>query len=289
MLSRRQFLAACAATPALALDPLKRADKPKILLSLAAYSFRASLDLKKPKQTLFEFIDFAADLPLDAVELTSYYWAEQMPAYAKKLADHAAKKKLAVSGVPVRSNFALKDDDKRKAEVRAVQEWLALAGDAGAKTLRVFAGKPDDDAKPEEARKRIAGSLEGCVTAAEKAGVVLAMENHDGLTASAADLLELLKPIKSKWVAVNLDTGNFKTPDPYKDIEAAAPYAAVCQIKTEVTPNGGKKEEADLAKIVNALRAAKFDGYAALEYEAADDPFTAVPKYVKELRKLMGE
>ena len=51
--------------------------------------------------TLFEFIDYAADLPLDAVELTSYYWAETTDAYAEKLRQHAEKKKLAISGVPV--------------------------------------------------------------------------------------------------------------------------------------------------------------------------------------------
>ena len=92
-LSRRQFLAASAAVltppalrPGLAIDPIKRpGDKPDLKLSLAAYSFRQALDLKKPTMTLFEFIDYAADLPLDAVELTSYYWAETTDAYAEKV------------------------------------------------------------------------------------------------------------------------------------------------------------------------------------------------------------
>ncbi len=288
MPTRRAFLAAAIAAPVFALEPLKRPDKPNLLLSLAAYSFRAVLDLKKPTKTLFDFIDFAADLPLDGVELTSYYWAETTAEYARKLAAHATKKKLAVSGVPIRNNFSLKDDDKRKAEVKHVTEWLARASDAGAKTLRIFAGKPDDTPKPEDARKRIADAIEQCLPAAEKAKVVLALENHDGLTASAADLLAILNPLKSEWVALNLDTGNFKTADPYTDIAAAAPYAVVCQIKTEVFPNGGKAEEADLGKIVKSLTAAKFDGFAALEYEAAGDPFDVVPKVVKELRKLAG-
>ena len=60
MLSRRSFLgtsAAVALSPlAAAIDPIKRPDKPKLQLSLAAYSFRQKLDLKKPSMTLFEFI-----------------------------------------------------------------------------------------------------------------------------------------------------------------------------------------------------------------------------------------
>ncbi len=78
-LSRRQFLAASLLAPpalrsgvAVAIDPVKRpSDKPELKLSLAAYSYRQFLDLKKPTMTLFEFIDLAAELPLDAVELTS--------------------------------------------------------------------------------------------------------------------------------------------------------------------------------------------------------------------------
>src|SRR5690348_11387053 len=112
-LSRRRFLAASAALASggvvTAIDPVKRpSDKPDLKLSLAAYSMRQFLDLKKPTMTLFEFIDMAAELPLDAVELTSYYWAETTDAYAEKLKAHAAKKKLAISGVPVGNNFCVK-------------------------------------------------------------------------------------------------------------------------------------------------------------------------------------
>jgi hypothetical protein len=35
------------------------------------------------------------------------------------------------------------------------------------------------------------------------------MENHGGITATADQLLALIKPIKSEWYGVNLDTGNF--------------------------------------------------------------------------------
>src|SRR5438045_2451903 len=70
--------AVAVATPGLApaIDPIRRPGPTADLkLSLAAYSFRQFLDIKKGSMTLFDFIDFAADLPLDAVELTSYYFA----------------------------------------------------------------------------------------------------------------------------------------------------------------------------------------------------------------------
>jgi hypothetical protein len=58
-------------------------------------------------------------------------------------------------------------------------------------------------------------------------------------------------------------------------------------VKSEVSPNG-KKQEADLKRVIDILKSASFRGYVVLEYEAAADPKTAVPKYVKELRSLIG-
>jgi sugar phosphate isomerase/epimerase len=122
---------------------------------------------------------------------------------------------------------------------------------------------------------------------AEKFGVYLALENHGGITDTPEHLLELVKPVKSKWLGVNVDTGNFRTTDPYADSAKIAPYGVVSQVKTEVYP-GGKKQDADLAKVVKIMKDANFHGYIALEYEGSEDPKVAVPKHIKELRKLLG-
>ena len=104
-ISRRHFLATAgvALLPAVAsaIDPIKRPSaKPDLKLSVAAYGFRDVLDLKKPKITLFDFIDMAAEWPVEAVELTSYYFAETTDAYLDKLRAAAAKRKL-TAGKPV--------------------------------------------------------------------------------------------------------------------------------------------------------------------------------------------
>jgi sugar phosphate isomerase/epimerase len=60
------------------------------------------------------------------------------------------------------------------------------------------------------------------------------------------------------------------------------------QIKTEVQRKGMKKEEADLKRLTDILRAAGYRGYVVLEYEAAEDPMQGVPRAVAALKKLMG-
>ncbi len=86
-LSRRDFLAAagglCAA-PAVAIDRSNAPRAAAVKLGLAAYSFRKELDLKKPTMTLFDFIDLAAGLKVDGVELTQYYFADTSDAYVDK-------------------------------------------------------------------------------------------------------------------------------------------------------------------------------------------------------------
>ncbi|HMF12269.1 MAG TPA: sugar phosphate isomerase/epimerase, partial [Gemmataceae bacterium] len=80
MPTRRRFLqsavAGLAATStAAAIDPIRRPGKPHVRLSIAGYSYRKYLDLKqkpKPAMTYDDFIDNAAALDLDAVELTAY-------------------------------------------------------------------------------------------------------------------------------------------------------------------------------------------------------------------------
>jgi sugar phosphate isomerase/epimerase len=293
VLSRRQFLATAAAAGVAgrvaAVDPIKRPSAtPDLKLSLAAYSFRKYLDLKKPTMTLFEFIDLAAGLPLDAVELTSYYFAETTDAYLDRLKAHAAAKGRAISGVPVGNNFCVRDEAKYRKQIEDVKAWTVRAARLGAATVRIFAGNLEKGDTLASAQNRVVTAINECCEVAEKHGVLLALENHGGITATPEQLLALVKGVKSKAFGVNVDTGNFHGPDPYAEVAAIAPYGVNVQVKTEVSPAGGKKVEADLGRMIKILKDANYHGYVALEYEAAEEPKVAVPRYVQELRKLIG-
>src|SRR5688500_11018557 len=102
-LSRRDFvraaLASCAAAPAaLAIEPIRRTGKPKLLLSLAAYSYRDFLKPRKgkPTMTLEDVIDVAGKHGLPGVELTSYYFTKTDNDYLDSLKDRCAKYPLVV-------------------------------------------------------------------------------------------------------------------------------------------------------------------------------------------------
>jgi sugar phosphate isomerase/epimerase len=87
---------------------------------------------------------------------------------------------------------------------------------------------------------------------------------------------------------VNLDTGNFRTVDPYGDLARCAPYAVTVQFKVDMFPKGQPKEDADLPRIVKILRAAGYRGFITLEYEASEDPTTAVPRHVAAMKQALS-
>jgi len=296
--TRRHFLRsglaaglALATAPAAAIEPIRRPGKPHLRLSLAAYSFRKYLALNrkpKPSMTLDDFVDLAALLQLDAVEPTAYYFADTSPEYLARLKGRCTRLGLDVSGSAVGNDFCVPGASALKAQLASVKQWAERTARLGGKTVRIFAGRVARGDTEEKARRRCVAAIEEACEEAGKFGVYLALENHGGITATCDQILALVKAVKSDWFGVNLDTGNFHTEDPYADLARLAPYAVTVQLKTEIQRAGQKKEDADLKRLLDLLRAAGYRGYVALEYEAAEDPRTGVPRAVRALQKLLG-
>ena len=208
--------------------------------------------------------------------------------YLIKLRRHAFLRGVAISGTSVGNTFTLPPGPKRDAQIRLTKQWIGYAAILGAPHLRVFAGTAQDMDKA-EAKKACIEALEECGEAAGKHGIFLGLENHGGIVADPEGVLDILRTVKSPWVGLNLDTGNFNTEDPYADLARCAPYAVNVHFKAELRRRGQKAEPADFARLAKLLRDANFQGYAALEYESAEDPWTAVPELLKRLKRHFAE
>jgi sugar phosphate isomerase/epimerase len=258
-------------------------------LSLAAYSFRDQLGGDKPKLTMLEFIDRCAEYNLDGCELTSYWFPKEItPQYLNEIKQRAFRLGLDVSGTAIRNDFCLPPGKERDNWLTHTRNWIDHAAAFGAPVIRVFAGvKPKDETEAVAVDRCVEGLQESLKYAAEK-GVFLALENHGGITATADQLLAIVKRLDSPWLGINLDSANFSSGgDPYEQLARIAPYAINAQIKTEITVDG-KKVPTDLARVVKILKDAHYRGYVVLEYEAPEDPMVAVPRALKELRQLIS-
>jgi sugar phosphate isomerase/epimerase len=297
-ITRRQFVTQASLLAALgprgvayASDPVGRTRPSHLKLSLAAYSYRDYLSGPKKTMDLFGFLELAADLGLDAVEPTSYYFPEDVSTgYLHRLKQRAFLLGLDISGTAVMNDFCLPPGPERDKNVAHVWAWIDHAAELDAPTLRILSGNWIQGTPDKELVRRVIATIDELTPHAVERGVTLALENHGGgVTTTDEELLAIVRAVKGPNFGVNLDTGNFHGPDPYAEVAHVAPYAVNVQVKTEVRRKGKTKEPADLARVIRILREAKYSGYVVLEYNAPEDAMTAVPRYVKILHSLIAE
>ena len=306
-ISRRSFLrktgAASAglltASAAQAIEPFDRAGDPRFRLSLAAYSFRnhfkhynrgnRKTNVPAEEQIdMFDFIDYCADLGLEGAELTSYFFPRDAPdSHYLDIRRHALLRGMPVSGTAVGNNFARPKGKELDDEVAAVKQWIDRAALMGAPHIRIFAGSPPKGTSDQVARDMCIESIIECCDYAGKKGIFLGLENHGGIVAEAQGLLDIIKAVDSPWFGVNLDTGNFHTTWPYKDLASIAPYTVNVQVKIELRPRDRAREPMDMERIARILKYAGFQGYVVLEYEEGK-PYEEIPGYIEKMREIFA-
>jgi len=304
--SRRQFLKTASVTalaaslsssrPLPAADPIQRTGTSHLKLSLAAYSFHHQLtrywptpSIKPGTLTLSDVINFCAAQNLDAVELTSYYFPNPLTSeYLLKIKEQTFRLGLDISGTAIGNNFCLTPGPDRDIQLKLCRDWIDFAAEMGAPVIRIFAGNIGTDQLENQAVDLCVQGINDSLKHAAKKGVVLALENHGGITSTPEQLLRIVKQVDaSPWFGVNFDSGNFHTDDPYGDLEKIAPYAMNAQIKVSIG-SGRKKQAADYGRIIQILKQAGYRGYVALEYEEKEDPIQFIPPILQKLRELLA-
>ena len=304
--SRRGFLAGglaagIASTPgplalrANAAEPPSRNGKSHMKLSLAGYSFNRLLPKrptpaqeKSARMTMDGFIRFCADQDLDGIEPTTYYFPKVVTnEYLVHMKELTFRLGLDISGTAIGNDFCVAEGPGRKKQLADARQWIDHAAVLGAPAIRIFAGRVPKGDTEAVAIERCVEGINEVLDHAEERGVFLALENHGGITATPAQMMKIIKGVRdSKFFGVNFDGGNFRTDDPYRDLAVIAPYAVNAQVKVAIFRDG-KKEPADLERVIKILRDADYRGYVVLEYEEAD-PLDEIPGYLKTLRQLIS-
>lgn len=307
--SRRKFLqtlsastvAAAAASgqfssQTVAAEPPVRTAPASFKLSLAAYSFNKLMvrrgipeAIAKAEMSIEKFVEYCTTQGLQAAELTGYYFPKEVtPEYLANLKQQTHRLGVSISGTAIGNDFCLVEGDARNKQLEDCRNWVDYAAAMGAPVIRIFAGKvPKGDTEQAAVTRCVAGINQSVEYAASK-GVILALENHGGITATPDQMLGIIKQVDdSPFFGVNFDSGNFATEDPYGDLARIAPYAVNAQIKVMMRKPDRSKYPADLERVVDLLIEAKYRGFITLEYEELK-PFEEIPEYLKQLRSLIG-
>jgi sugar phosphate isomerase/epimerase len=271
--------------------------KDDIILSVNAYSFSDVLSAREPrdKQQVFSYfnlLDWCATQNIKALDATAYFFPTypEVPSdeYLEKFKNHAKKLGIAISGTGVRNNFASPDPKIREKDVLLTKAWIVAASKIGAPMVRVFDGaipKGYENNWEEPAQWMIACYKE-CAEFGAKYGVKVGIQNHGDMLQTAAQCKYILEKVNSKWVGLILDTGNFKTADPYKDIAEMVPYAINWQVKESVFEIGNPIKT-DYDKLMKIVVDGGYKGYLPVETLLVRgqpyDPFNQVPEMLKKM------
>jgi sugar phosphate isomerase/epimerase len=301
LIKRRKMLQTLLATPALAglslsaaMAAKKRAPVTgcsKLRISLNAYSFNDPL--LKGEMSLEELLGYCANLGFDAVDITAYYF----PGYPEVPSDdilYDIKRKaflsgLEISGTGVRNDFTEPDEEKRKAHVALVKNWIEAAEKLGAPVIRIFAGnqKPAGYTR-EEIIAWMVDDIHECIEHGKEHGVVVGIQNHDDFLKTAGQVEEIVKMVDSEWLGVILDTGSYRQGDPYDEIARTIPYAVSWQVKEKVFING-EEVDTDLDKLISIANAMCYRGYLPVETLGPGDPKAKVAVLYDKLKRAIRE
>ncbi len=279
------------------------AQRPRrIPIGVSTYSY---WHFTKQKYPIEKVIENAARLGFDGVEILHRQMASESKQYMNRLKRMAWENGLDLFFLSIHQDFVDPDPARRQKAIDHTKHCIDLAYQMGIPAIRLNTGRwgtsgsfdelmekggvetPLEGYTDEDAFNWCVESINECLPTAEQAGVVMALENHWGLSTNPDVLLRIHEAVNSPWLAINMDTGNFakRFGDPYSQMKKLAPKAAIVQAKTYFGGGVWYTLDLDYKRIAQILREAGFRGWVSLEMEGKEPAETAVPKSLALLRE----
>ena len=154
---------------------------------------------RKEFRPIEKCLDIAADQGFDGVEILQVQMEDFKPSYLQKIKKHAFLNGLALMGLSTHQDFVDPDSYKRRHNVEQTIFYIRQAADLGIPTIRINTGRwntsknfdhlmENKGIEPvleghteEEGYGWVIDSIGKLVGEAERAGVILGLENHWGL------------------------------------------------------------------------------------------------------------
>jgi sugar phosphate isomerase/epimerase len=127
---------------------------------------------------LSKWIDLAAGLDLDGIEMYSLIVDLEDPAHWSRFREEAASKGLAIPMLCCSPDFTHPDPAFRAAEIAKEKSWIEMAAALGANYCRVLSGQRRPDVSRAEGIELAASCIQACLPHAADHGVTLNLENH---------------------------------------------------------------------------------------------------------------
>ncbi|RAP74546.1 sugar phosphate isomerase/epimerase family protein [Paenibacillus montanisoli] len=249
-----------------------------------------------------DFIDYAASIGAQGVELLSIFWDKERDVPAVREALSRTGVKLACFGAC--NDFVKTTAEERSAQVQDIVLAVDMAVEFGAEVVRVFAGDRKEGISYEQGKGWIVEGLKQGAAYAESKGVVLCLENHGVFAGKAEQVQEIIKLVGSPALRSTFDMGNFLLVDdvPSQAIEALQPLVRHVHAKDFARVGEEQKEgvlralsgqpfigavptegDVGVARIVAKLAEGGYDGWMSVEYEGLEEQKSGTARSVEKL------
>lgn len=248
--------------------------------------------------SLFQWIEMAADLPIDGLELYDGFLTSFDKAYLEKVRRALARHKLEMPMLCCSSDFTQPSAEDRRQEVEREKRMVDVTARLGGKFCRVLSGQRRPEVSREQGVRWVVECIRGVLEFCSPRAVVLAIENHykddywlhpefaqkqdvfleivnqidspwfgvqfdpSNALVAGEDPLELLEKVKHRVVTMHASDRHLKpghTLEEMKAVEDSVGYAAM--LAHGVVGKGMN----DYPRIFSTLRKAGFDGWVSIE------------------------
>ena len=290
------------AVPVGAATPGATAAKRRFKLGIATYTYWHFQPQKFPIETV---IDKAAALEVEGVDVLHRQMENEDNAYLQKIKRHAFLNGIDLICLSMHQNFISTDPDKRRHQVEHTLKCIEIASRLGIPSMRINAGRwgttksfdklmenrgiepTPPGVTEEDGFKQAIEGINKCIGRAAELGVILALENHWGLSGSPEGMLRIFNEVNSPWLQLLPDTGNFLE-DPYDKLAKVFPHACYVQAKTYFGGGEWYTLDLDYKRIIRQLREADYRGYIGVEFEGKAPGDEGARKSVELLRAAMA-
>ncbi len=274
----------------------------RVKLAVSTYSY---WHFRDPKVSVGTVIDKCSELGVQGVDVLHRQLDSEDRWYLQRLKRHAFTNGVDLMALSIHQDFVDPSKEERQKNIDHTLRCIEIASQMGIPCIRLNAGRWNTIAsfdKLMEARgeesvlpghtedegfKWSIDCIEKCLSKAEESGVILALENHWGLTRTPRGLLRIVNAIQSPWLGVLMDTGNFLE-NPYEKLEMIAPKTVFVQAKTYYGGGEWYTLELDYKRIAKILSDVGYSGYVSLEFEGKIPADVGVARSLEMLRKAFG-
>jgi sugar phosphate isomerase/epimerase len=200
------------------------------------------------RMSVYRWIEIAAGLELDGVELYPRFLDSFESAELARVRKAAESRGLALPMMCNSPDFTQPDPADRRREIARCAEMFRVTAELGGRWCRVLSGQNRPGLVEAEALRWVIDALWALVPEAEKAGVVMCMENHykDGLweypefAQSRRRYLAILDAVDSPRLKAQYDPSNAVVAgeDPYALLERVMPRVATMQASDRYLEGG---------------------------------------------------